>query len=484
MIATEDAKQPPQLDTIAGRGHTVLHQATADGIEQTSAGDTLDAKFRPKAASSGARRSATALPATEQLADTLVSEVQVGHVTMTRRVPARSQGKAVGTKAGGPAVAADDVERAIAERAAYDGDLDRMTLTGGVQLGDADSALWADQVTLDHKTGDAHAVGAVKMNYVNDASSAVAGAVRISPTQARLPGPAGGSQRTAQAEPTHILADRADLEHATEVATFYGKPVRMWQGGDQVQAPVIEFSRAQKRMIARAEAATGLSTAAQAAQVHTVLAGGGNDATGAAKPGAAKPGLGAAACDARTAAKPGVGMATADSRPPSVVRVASGGLIYSETLRRADFTGGFRAETVDGTIRAGEGTIYLRKAAGVGGADAAAGEANASAGPSLAGDLDRVVATEHVELDKPGLRATGGRLVYTASDRVALLTGDKDAQPKAVDAQGTTTGAALRFQSSCDGSGSGTVEVLGAPGERVRTDARIGNDGRKEKGKR
>jgi lipopolysaccharide export system protein LptA len=52
-----------------------------------------------------------------------------------------------------------------------------------------------------------------------------------------------------------------------------------------------------------------------------------------------------------------------------------------------------------------------------------------------------MVATGHVELEKPGMKATGDRLVYTASDRVALLTGTKDAPPKAVDAQGTTTGA-------------------------------------------
>ena len=41
------AKQPSQLDTIVGRGHTVLRQMGADGMEQVSAGDALDAKFRP-----------------------------------------------------------------------------------------------------------------------------------------------------------------------------------------------------------------------------------------------------------------------------------------------------------------------------------------------------------------------------------------------------------------------------------------------------
>jgi hypothetical protein len=73
--------------------------------------------------------------------------------------------------------------------------------------------------------------------------------------------------------------------------------------------------------------------------------------------------------------------------------------------------------------------------------------------------------------------------VYTASDRTALLTGDKNAPPTAVDAQGTTTGAELRFRSFCDGSGGGSVEVLGAPGQGVQSDAQLVN-GKKNEGKK
>ena len=38
MILARDAKQPPQLDTITGRGHTVLHQTNAKGMEQATHG--------------------------------------------------------------------------------------------------------------------------------------------------------------------------------------------------------------------------------------------------------------------------------------------------------------------------------------------------------------------------------------------------------------------------------------------------------------
>jgi lipopolysaccharide export system protein LptA len=95
-----------------------------------------------------------------------------------------------------------------------------------------------------------------------------------------------------------------------------------------------------------------------------------------------------------------------------------------------------------------------------------------------------VIAKGRVKLDQPGMQATGERLVYTASDRIGVLTGDEKTPPRAVDAQGTTTGAALRFRSSCDGSGSGSVEVLGTSGQPVRTDARISDEGKKEKARR
>jgi lipopolysaccharide export system protein LptA len=472
LFATADAKQPPQLETLAGRGHTLVHQVAADGVEQISSGDTLDAKFRPENARGSATKAGDARGAKiaaadgkqsqpgPRIEDTLLSAVQQGHFAMTRRVPAKSgaqQGNNPCGETGPPANAQEDVEHGSAERATYDGDLRRLTLTGSARVTDAGCTLWANQVAMDRATGDAQAEGAVKVDYVQQASA----------------------QQGTPSEPTHILADRAGLEYATGVATFYGKPARLWQGASQVQAPAIELAQAQKRLIARSETSTGWSSGTQAAQVHTVLVRAASDQStagvGAGKSGACAVTPASGAGPAKT--KAGSGLPAAD-----VVRIASGGLIYSGILGQADFTGGFRADTVDATIQASQATAYLEKkpssegATGVGPAGGQAGGGQTGAVPSLGGTLDRVVASGHVEVEQPGLHASGEHLIYTEADELAVLTGDGKTLAKAVDAQGnTTTAAELRF-SSCDGGGR--VEALGAPGQQVRTNAQVGGEGK------
>ena len=499
LIDAKDGRQPPRLDTVAGRGHTLLHQVTADGIDETSSGDSLDAKFRAGSSgntSSSARLSAasarlnTAKTRSAEVAvgvpsragavsakswegvDDLLSVVQQGHVTMIRRAPAASGAKAAGGASGRTGIAQEDLEQATAERAAYDGDLDRVTLTGGVEVSDRASALWAGQVALDRKTGDVQAAGAVKVNYLQDNSAQAVGL--------RGTAPGSASQQAAQVEPTHVLAERAELVRATGVATFHGRPVRLWQGGSQVQAPVIEIARQQQRLTARAEASAG------GAQVHTVLVSAGSDASGAAKAGAGS----------SATAKPADGKTATSERLPSVARIASGGLVYSGDLRRAVFSGGVRAETADGTIRANEATVYLQQAVGAAqssGTKAAAAPPAGDALPSLAGSVERVVAGGQVVIEQPGRRAAGEHLVYTASDGLFVLTGDGKTLPRLVDsARGTITGAALLFHAGDDSVVVSNVAATGAEtgaaastaaGQPARTETHAGKDATMGKGK-
>jgi lipopolysaccharide export system protein LptA len=194
------------------------------------------------------------------------------------------------------------------------------------------------------------------------------------------------------------------------------------------------------------------------------------DKLGTAKPRPAKTGK-PLSCSAKSeSTKPS---AEKSQRLPSVVRITSGQLIYSGDLRQAEFTGGVRAETLDGTIRAAQATAFLQPVAkGL--------AASAQVSPQLAGKVERMIATGQIQIDQPGLRATGGRLVYTAADGLFVLTGDGKSPPKLVDSEcGTITGAALQFH-----TGDESVEVTSVePGQRVRTETRAGKDATMGKGK-
>jgi lipopolysaccharide export system protein LptA len=98
-----------------------------------------------------------------------------------------------------------------------------------------------------------------------------------------------------------------------------------------------------------------------------------------------------------------------------------------------------------------------------------------------------MVATGQIEMEQPGRKATGAQLIYTASDQLFVLTGDRKAQPCLIDAErGTITGAVLRFHTGDDSVVVSSVES-GAPSsattQRVHTETRVGKDMTTEKGK-
>jgi lipopolysaccharide export system protein LptA len=316
-------------------------------------------------------------------------------------------------------------EKATAERAVYDGGLERTTLTGNVQVSDGTSILWADRVVTEQQSGDATADGSVKASY--------------------------GQVGSSTDEPVHVLASRAELKHDSEIAIFHGAagaPARLWQGASQVDAPLLQFERKQQRLLARGE---GLGAPMA---VHTVLVGARSSVSGA-KTDVAKPGSGTGKMD--------------------VVRVASRDLVYSNEARKAEFTGGVEVESKDGTMRGQQVVVYLQPAPPAGNVKASAiGGKPVVAGGFMGGSVERMVATGHIDMEQPGRRATGDQMVYTAGDSMFVLTGTAASLPKVVDDQrGTVTGISLRFHSGDDnivvsnGGDSG--------GQRVRTETRVKN---------
>jgi lipopolysaccharide export system protein LptA len=319
--------------------------------------------------------------------------------------------------------AAPQQEKATAARAVYDGATQKLTLTGNVQMADAASTLWADRVALQQQTGDAEADGTVKASY-------------------QLSG--NGS------EPVHVLAERGVFKHDAGLATFYGaegKPARLWQGASQVQAPVIEFDQKQKELVAHG-AGQGAAMA-----VHTVLVSAGST-------------------------KPGAKTSTAKTE---VVRVASRELTYSDATRQAEFSGGVQVESADGRMRGQDAIVYLQKAQKPDAGTKKAAPAHAqSAAPSgfMGGGVERIVATDHIQIDQTGRRATGERAVYTASDGMFVMTGTASAPPQVVDdTQGTVTGTSLRFHTGDQSVMVSNGVSSGVEGkQRVRTETRVKKD--------
>jgi lipopolysaccharide export system protein LptA len=152
------------------------------------------------------------------------------------------------------------------------------------------------------------------------------------------------------------------------------------------------------------------------------------------------------------------------------MHIVSQEMVYTDSARTVDLTGSVRVVDQDGVLRSNQATVWL--------AQASAGSNPSNTGTAassgfMGGRVDHMVATGAVVIDQPGRRATGDRLVYTASDGTYVLTGTKAAPPKVVDqTQGTTTGAALRFK-----SGDDSVEVLGSldgkTAGRVRSETRM-----------
>jgi lipopolysaccharide export system protein LptA len=398
-----------QISGISGTGHTSLRRLSGQGAEQTSTGDTLEVTLRP-----AAKRTASAK---QTGGEEIAKAVQTGHVVLTSRPAPKSTAKAKvsgATSAEAPAAvpAIPATTRATADLGVYDGDADHLTLTGHALVTEDASTVSAEKIVLEHVSGDATAEGVVKATYLQPNAT----------------------------EPVHVLADRGQLLHDSGMAIFHGaagKPARLWQGASQVEAPVIELDQAKRSLNAH-----GNGTDAAAAPVHTVLVGG-------------------------NAAKPGV-----PSRP-SVIRIASGTMAYSDIARRVDFAGGVKVDDADNVLRARQATAYLQPAPTAGsGASKKSPPKDTSAGVLFGGSVERIVASGTIQIDQPGRRAVGEQLVYTASDGIFVLTGTPSALPKLTDqVQGTVTGTSLRFH-----TGDDSVMVTGAlnnPSQRVHTVTRV-----------
>ena len=377
-----------ELTGLDGAGHSWVQRISygADGSEtakDTSAGDVLRLEFEPYEGGRSLLKR---------------GELRGGVTTVYEAI--QMNGAKKGTMS---------VEHGRANDAVFEQEGNVVHLTGKVEVQDETSAVFADKVDVDRSSGDAIAVGSVK---VSDAGNS-------------------GGKGEVGAEPLHVVASRAVAHKSTGMAEFFadgGAPVRLWQGTSQVEAPEVDFYRREKRVVAKGS---------DVAQVKTVLAGTGqNDA----------------AKDKEKSGRP--------------VRILSRQMVYTDAARTVEFTGGVKVLDADGTMTAKEATVWLVEA------PASAKKDDVGQTGLMDGKVDHIVANGGVVLTQPGRKGTGEKLAYTAADGIFVLTGTAGVPPKVVDvAQGSTTGAALRFH-----SGDDSVEVLGSDGMiagRVRSETRM-----------
>jgi lipopolysaccharide export system protein LptA len=380
----------------------------------------------------------------------IASVQQTGHVGITQEpAPPRA-----GT---GPQRQAGPI-RAAADRADYDGQSQVLHLSGAPRIHDGGLDMTANQIDFSRASGDAFAHGDVKASWTGrdgtDASM---------PGSSLLGGASGSAGNGSAANgPIHAVAAEAELHQSTQEVIFHnaaqpggagqsvGNQPRIWEGANSISAPMITLNRQKQTLFAQSNRASN--------PVRTVLV---------SNPKPKNSDSRAKVTGLKTSTK-----AHADA--PSVIRLASGDLHYSEAERVALLHGGtmghVTAETTDAggvaTVVSQEAEVHLMPADSRNrtGTATVSPRPNASTGSPAntlsSSSVDRLIARDRVTITWPDRNGTGDKLVYLSEDGTFTLTGTAAVPPRITDqVRGTVTGSALIFHGGDD---SVTVEGGGA----------------------
>ncbi len=402
-----------QIEELQGTGETRLKTVGANGDVDTSAGDTLLVEFAPGAASQGAGSPGDRVSGRNAgAAQSIRTAVQTGHVTLQQTVNEKPQ--ALNKKRTGQA--GPQISTATAERASYVAADDTLTLTGKPMFRDAQLEMTASRMEMERTAGKMAATGPVQTTLRPGSQGALAQARRG----------AGGLLDGGQ--PVHIISERATVVRETQTAVFSGR-ARLWQGGDTIEAPVIELSQK-----------VGTLTAYGAPSCTECVIG---NFVGA------------------VAASGKAGKKEAGTQAPSTFRVVSERLLYSDAERKASFLNDVQVTSSNGVLKADSAEVFLAPAGGK--------NISANRGGMAQPAVESIIASGDVRLLQPGRSATGGRLVYTAADGHFVLTGDAARPPTVVDAdRGTVSGQVLTFASK-----EQAIMVSGTPGHQTTTTTRV-----------
>ena len=476
------------LSTLTGTGHAIFEETTATGAHQTSSSDQLDVTFVPARPSPSQEKAPLSKPLspTSNPASEIATVVAAGHVVLIQDPPPPKQKSkdALNPKVSGPTLPGKSSDpagptRATAARADYDAQTQLVHLTGQPRIRDGALDLTATRIDFSRSAGDAYARGDVRASWTNSGEpaagnspsgkSAIAIKPPDSPPSAGVSLTSGGSSVLPGNGPVHAIADEAELHQESGDIVFHSATngpgtalPRLWQGPNSITAPLITLNRKKETLTAQSNL--------QATPVRTVLL---SNSSNVSKTPSSN-------SEQESESNKPDSLAGKDksktTRYPSVIRLKSGDVHYSEGERLATFHAG-----VIGTVTAetsgpgGEASIVSQQAellllpAGTRATKTATAPATSTSSgsalpaptpsvPSLFGSssVDTLTAIGHVSVDWPARRGTGEKLVYHGDDQTFTLTGTSAAPPRITDEQrGTVTGSALIFHSRDD---SVTVE--------------------------
>jgi lipopolysaccharide export system protein LptA len=269
---------------------------------------------------------------------------------------------------------------ATAEQAAYSQARDSMSLTGSVRYKDEATglALTSRALILNRATGETSASGEVKTTYAGQKAQRT-----------------GGMLAASQA--VHVTAEQMVAKNSTGAARYSGQS-RLWQGGNIVQAPTIEFNRNDRTLEARGEGGQRVSTVFVQA-----------DKNGKQAP----------------------------------VEVTADRLRYDDTQRKAVFNGSILVHSTDSILRANKAVIALKSRTTSDQTQSPAPKPSDQAAPS---EVQTIDATGDIQLEQTGRKAMGARLLYMADEGKFVLTGLPGFPPSIFDAEhGQVTGVSLTF---------------------------------------
>ena len=291
----------------------------------------------------------------------------------------------------------DGERKAWGDRARYTPDDQMLSLAGSPRFVQGGMTTTARAMRMDRAKGDAYAEGNVKSTYSD---------LKAQPNGALL----------ASSDPIHVTAISMVSHRDPGVATYTGN-ARLWQNTSVVQAPIIQFDRDTRNVVAEGTPDYRVSTLFIQAD-------------------------------------------NKDNQTP--VHIISDHLTYSDPERTAHFTGKVVAKSADATLNSDESQVYLLPQSG-----GQPGSADKRTEQRAGGNkIDKIVADGHVVVVQPSRRAQGTHLVHTASDDRFVLTGGP---PSIFDAErGKVTGVSLTFYKRDD-----RVLVEGGENSPAFTQARV-----------